>query len=66
VIGYELRPIYHPFVYGVSDVMDITYDYRPQGKVVVSVELLFHVEQTTARRYEFDDHQLSTELLRKY
>jgi hypothetical protein len=45
VIGYELRPIYHPFVYGVSDVMDITYDYRPQGKVVVSVELLFHVEQ---------------------
>ena len=45
VIGYELRPLYHPFVYGVSDVMDITYDHQPQGRVIVSVELLFHVEQ---------------------
>jgi len=45
VIGYELRPLYHPFVYGVSDVMDITYDHQSQGKVIVSVELLFHGEQ---------------------
>jgi len=44
VIGYELRPLYHAFVYGVSDVMDITYDHQAEGRVVVTVELLFQVE----------------------
>ncbi|HWR57404.1 MAG TPA: hypothetical protein VN328_00830 [Thermodesulfovibrionales bacterium] len=28
VMGYELRPLYQPFVYGTADILDINYDLR--------------------------------------
>ena len=44
VIGYELRPLYLPFVYGTSDVLDI--DYRSRGeKVIVTIRLKPFLEQ---------------------
>jgi len=44
VIGFELRPLYLPFVYGTSDVLDI--DYRSRGeKVIVTIRLKPFLEQ---------------------
>ena len=44
VIGHELRPLYLPFVYGTSDVLDI--DYRIRGeKVIVTIRLKPFLEQ---------------------
>jgi len=38
-IGYEIRPLYQPFAYGESDVIDINYWLMEGGKVRVVVEL---------------------------
>ena len=44
VIGYELRPLYLPFVYGISDILDI--DYRISGdRVTAVIRLKPFVEQ---------------------
>jgi hypothetical protein len=44
VIGYELRPLYLPLVYGVSDVLDV--DYRINGeKVIVTIKVKPFIEQ---------------------
>jgi len=37
-IGYELRPRYYPFVFGVSDVLDVNYVIK-DSKVVVRIRL---------------------------
>jgi hypothetical protein len=38
VVGYELRPLYFPFVYGVDDVLDTNYVLRGD-KVVIWIRL---------------------------
>lgn len=38
-IGYELRPLYQVFVYGMSDVLDIDYWLGEGGKVEVNIDL---------------------------
>ena len=38
-IGYEVRPFYDAIVYGTSDVMDIDYWLKPDGKVKVVIKL---------------------------
>ncbi|MFN3480320.1 MAG: hypothetical protein ACK415_08020 [Thermodesulfovibrionales bacterium] len=44
VIGYELRPLYDPLAYGLSDVLDI--DYRLRDKeVIVRIRLLPQIER---------------------
>lgn len=43
-IGYELRPLYLPLDFGVSDVLDVTYWLR-EGKVKVVIKLLHSVEK---------------------
>lgn len=37
-IGYEVRPLYLPFTYGVDDVLDVNY-WLKDGKVVITVRL---------------------------
>ncbi|MFN3395837.1 MAG: hypothetical protein ACK4Z9_03460 [Thermodesulfovibrionales bacterium] len=44
VIGYELRPLYDPLAYGLSDVLDI--DYRLKDKnIIVRIKLLPQIER---------------------
>ncbi|WP_333653778.1 hypothetical protein [Dissulfurispira sp.] len=44
VIGYELRPLYRPLAFGVSDVLDV--DYRIEdGRVVVRIRLKPQIER---------------------
>jgi hypothetical protein len=44
VIGYELRPLYRPFIHGLADVMDILYLLREDGTVSVYIRLRPEVE----------------------
>jgi len=44
IIGYELRPLYLPFVYGISDVLDIDY-WMKDDKVIVSIRPKPFLEQ---------------------
>jgi hypothetical protein len=37
IIGYELRPLLLPFVYGESDVLDISYALQPDKEVTVYI-----------------------------
>jgi hypothetical protein len=39
LLGYEVRPLYQPFVYGFNDVLDITYYLRPENKIKVWIRL---------------------------
>lgn len=39
LIGYEVRPLYLPFVYGLSDIMDVGYRLKEGGKVRVRIYL---------------------------
>lgn len=43
-IGYELRPLYQPFTFGVSDVLDVDYIIRDR-KVVVRIKLKPQIER---------------------
>ena len=38
-IGFELKPLYFPFVYGISDVLDIYYWPKKGGKIKVTIKL---------------------------
>jgi hypothetical protein len=38
IIGYELRPLYHPFVYGRDDLLEVYYRIK-DGKVIVYIRL---------------------------
>ncbi len=40
VIGYELKPLYLPFIYGASDVLDISYWPKKDGKIKVIITLI--------------------------
>jgi hypothetical protein len=40
LVGFELRPLYIPFVYGTSDVLDIHYWPKKDGKVRVTITLI--------------------------
>jgi hypothetical protein len=40
IIGYELRPLYNQFVYGRSDVMDVYYWLKEEGRIKVTVMLI--------------------------
>lgn len=40
VIGFEVKPLYLPFIYGASDVLDISYWPKKDGKIKVSISLI--------------------------
>jgi len=42
MIGYELKPLYYPFVYGSDDVLEIYYRIK-DGKVIVHIRLMLDV-----------------------
>jgi hypothetical protein len=44
-IGYELRPLYLPFSYGISDVMDVYYWRKEGNKVKVTIRLTPLIER---------------------
>lgn len=43
-IGYELRPLYDPLTFGITDVMDVDYVPKKDGKVRVYIRLAPSVE----------------------
>ncbi len=44
ILGYEVRPLYHPFTYGVADVLYT--DYRLKGdRVIITIRLVPWVEK---------------------
>ena len=45
-IGYEVKPLYMPFVYGISDVLDIYYWLKEGNKVKVTIRLTPSVDRT--------------------
>lgn len=47
VTGYEVRPLYYPFDFGLSDVLDV--DYITKGsKIIVRIRLSKSVEEKTS------------------
>jgi hypothetical protein len=38
-IGFELKPLYIPFIYGTSDVLDVYYWPKKEGKIKVTIKL---------------------------
>jgi hypothetical protein len=48
-IGYELRPLYMPIVFGRSDVLEVDYWLR-EGKVRVKIKLLPSIERALPER----------------
>jgi hypothetical protein len=50
-IGYEIRPLMHPFVYGLSDLLDVSYTIGENRDVTVYVRQKDHflLEQTGDR-----------------
>lgn len=45
IIGFELRPLYYPFVYGRDDLLEVS--YKPKdGKVIVYIRLIPEVFNT--------------------
>jgi hypothetical protein len=49
VIGYEVRPLYLRYIYGTSDVIEIFYWLKDQGKIKVSIKLYPMVERIRFR-----------------
>jgi len=45
IIGYELRPLYLPFLYGINDVMDVYYWLKEGNKVKVTIRLTPSIER---------------------
>ena len=43
-IGYEVRPLYRPFIYGISDILDVYYFLKGNGKVKTIIRLKHSVE----------------------
>ena len=44
-IGYELRPLYNPVVYGISDVLDVHYFLKESGRIKVFIKLEPSIER---------------------
>jgi hypothetical protein len=45
VIGFELRPLYRPLVYGFSDILEVNYWPKEDGKIKVMIRLIPEVER---------------------
>jgi hypothetical protein len=44
-VGYELRPLQLPITYGQSDVLDITYVPRQDGRITIYIRLQDRIER---------------------
>jgi hypothetical protein len=45
IIGFEHKPLYFPFIYGTSDVLDIYYWLKKGGKIKVTIKLIQSIEK---------------------
>jgi hypothetical protein len=45
VIGYEVRPLYRPIAFGVSDVLDVNYWIKEKGRVKVTIRLIPSIDK---------------------
>jgi hypothetical protein len=45
VIGYEVRPLYRPVAFGISDVLDVNYWPKEKGRVKVTIRLIPSIER---------------------
>ena len=45
VIGYEVRPLYRPIAFGISDVLDVNYWLKEKGRVKVTIRLIPSIEK---------------------
>jgi hypothetical protein len=45
VIGYEVRPLYRPIAFGVSNVLDVNYWLKEKGRVKVTIKLIPSIEK---------------------
>jgi hypothetical protein len=45
-IGYEVRPLYQPLTFGISDVLDVYYWVKEGGRVKVLIRLKQSVEKS--------------------
>ncbi len=48
-IGYELRPLYQPFVYGEIDVLEVDYWHMGSSRVKVTIKLIHRLEEMFTR-----------------
>jgi hypothetical protein len=48
-IGYELRPLYLPFVYGITDVLEVDYWLKEKGIVKIVIKLSPRVKRKFLR-----------------
>ncbi len=48
-IGYEVKPLYRPFIFGFSDILDVYYWLKENGKVKVIIRLDVAIERTRFR-----------------
>jgi hypothetical protein len=46
IIGYEVRPLYQPFTFGISDILDVYYWLKEGGGVKVLIRLKQSVERS--------------------
>ncbi|MFQ3573256.1 MAG: hypothetical protein SNJ53_01330 [Thermodesulfovibrionales bacterium] len=53
IVGYEVKPLYLPFVFGRSDVFDISYRLKDK-KVIITIKLLHKIER---QLYYLDNNQ---------
>ncbi len=44
-IGYEIKPLYLPFYFGFSDIIDIYYWLKKEGEIKVMIKLLPAIER---------------------
>ncbi len=49
-IGYEIRPLYQPFVYGMSDILDTSYWLKGKGVVSAWIELSPAINKSGGRQ----------------
>ncbi|OGW36910.1 MAG: hypothetical protein A2Y97_05265 [Nitrospirae bacterium RBG_13_39_12] len=45
-IAYEARPLYLPFTFGVSDVLEVSYWFKESGRVKILIRLIPSIERT--------------------
>jgi hypothetical protein len=44
-IGYEMRPLYLPFTFGVSDILEVSYWLKEGGRVKILIRLIPSIER---------------------
>ncbi len=45
IVGFELRPLYRPEVFGFSDILEVNYWPKDDGKIKVTIKLVSPVER---------------------